>query len=61
MSKPTIILTLEAMPHEVPVPIRLRQLLKTALRRDRPRCVRIDGDGLDEPPAQTANAEELSP
>jgi hypothetical protein len=30
MSKPTIILTLEPIPHEIPVAIRLRQLLKTA-------------------------------
>jgi hypothetical protein len=44
----TIIIHLEAMPCEVPVAIRVRQLLKTALRRHRLRCVRIDGDSLGE-------------
>jgi hypothetical protein len=57
-AKPQIILTLEPIPHEIPVAIRLRQLLKTALRRDRLRCVRIDGDGLDEPHDQLPNAED---
>ncbi len=51
MSKPQLILILEPLPCSIPVRIRLRQLLKTALRRDRLRCVRIDGDGLDDGPA----------
>jgi hypothetical protein len=49
MSKPQLILTLEPLPCSVPVRIRVRQLLKTALRRDRLRCVRVNGDALDEP------------
>jgi hypothetical protein len=45
-----IVLVLRPMPCNVPVAIRLRQLLKTALRRDRLRCVKVDGDALDDKP-----------
>jgi hypothetical protein len=38
-----IILHLRPLPCDVPVAIRLRQLLKTALRRDRLKCVRVEG------------------
>jgi hypothetical protein len=44
--KPTVVITLEALPSEIPVAARVRSLLKTALRRDRLRCVRIGGDAL---------------
>lgn len=37
-----IVITLEPMPDTVPVANRLRALLKTALRRDRLRCVKVD-------------------
>jgi hypothetical protein len=44
----TIILHLAPLPCDVPVVVRVRQALKTLPRRDRLRCVRIDGDGLGE-------------
>jgi hypothetical protein len=46
-----IILTLRPLADSVPVAHRLRALLKTALRRDRFRCVSIAG-----PPAHQAEA-----
>jgi hypothetical protein len=51
MPHPRYLVTLEALPDEnnVPVPIRLRHFLKTALRAYRLRCRRIeqvaDGNG----------------
>ena len=47
---PRILLTLEPLPSHVPVALRLRQLLKPALRRDRLKCVHVEGDALDEAP-----------
>jgi hypothetical protein len=41
-------ITLKPLPDDVPVAVRIRALLKTALRRDRLRCV-----SLKEPPAAT--------
>jgi hypothetical protein len=35
------LLVLEALPSDRPVAVRLRNLLKTALRRDELRCVRV--------------------
>jgi hypothetical protein len=42
---PDIILTFRPLPdaEDVPVGVRVRQLLRTALRRDRLRCVRVEG------------------
>jgi hypothetical protein len=49
----TIILTLTPLPCGVPISLRIRQALKTLLRRDRFRCTKVEGDGLAEP--QTAD------
>lgn len=38
-----IVLRLRPLPDTVPVAVRLRALLKTALRRDRLRCVGLSG------------------
>jgi hypothetical protein len=42
---PDIVLTFRPLPdaEDVPVGVRVRQLIKTALRRDRLRCVRVEG------------------
>jgi hypothetical protein len=43
-AKPTpIVLTLLALPDERAIGVRLRNLLKTALRRDRLRCLSVEG------------------
>jgi hypothetical protein len=60
LNRPRIVLTLEPLPVEgVPVAVRLRQALKTLLRRDRLKCVKVEGDGLDEP--SEAGAEGRAP
>jgi hypothetical protein len=43
--RPVIVITFRALPdrHDVPVGVRVRQLLRTALRRDRLKCVRVEG------------------
>ena len=46
-----IVLVLKPLPDDVPVAVRVRALLKTALRRDRLRCV-----SLAQPPAATDSA-----
>jgi hypothetical protein len=42
-----IILTLTPLADERPLAVRLRQLLKTALRRDRLKCLSVEGVVLD--------------
>jgi hypothetical protein len=51
--KPQIVLHLEALPVEgVPLAVRVRSVLKRLWRDYRFRCVRIDGDALDDGPAE---------
>jgi hypothetical protein len=42
---PDIVLTFRPLPdaEDVPVGVRVRQLLRTALRRDRLKCVKVEG------------------
>jgi hypothetical protein len=57
-NRPRIVLHLEPLPVEgVSVAVRLRQALKTLVRRDRFRCVKVEGDGLDEPGETPADSE----
>lgn len=43
--RPEITITFRALPdrHNTPVSVRIRALLKTALRRDRLKCLRVEG------------------
>jgi hypothetical protein len=56
MSEPApepMALHLQPLPCGVPVAVRLRQVLKTLLRRDRLPCLRIEGRTLDDPQADS--------
>jgi hypothetical protein len=51
-----VLLELEALPDPAPVAVRLRNLLKTALRRDRLRCVSATPGGAGVPPREQRHA-----
>lgn len=57
---PDIVLTFRPLPdaEDVPVGVRVRQLLRTALRRDRLKCVRVEGLPKEESSNDTSRRED---
>jgi hypothetical protein len=54
---PDIRVTLRPLAADVPVDVRLASLLKTALRRDRLRCIRVEALPPDPPKARERAAD----
>jgi hypothetical protein len=54
-----VVLTLEALPSDRPLAVRLRLLLKDLLRREQLKCVRLDWPGPK--PAPDASDEDSQP
>jgi hypothetical protein len=59
--KPKIVLTFEALASAVPLANRVRMLLKTALRRDGLKCVKIDGDAFSGSPENDERQQKSRP